>query len=70
MNGQFYANNTIAVSANPGLATRPTIEGQLHDRKFRLETELTEVNEAIAALAANPEMTKVIETLAKTIRNY
>ena len=52
------------------VATKPSIRQQLADRKVRLEDELERVNESLNALDANPELTNVLETLAKTINIY
>ena len=44
---------------------RPTVTEALRQEKMGLETRLAMVNEALEALESNPEVTKVLDLLAK-----
>lgn len=48
-----------------GMLKQATIEERLINKKSRLEHELKEVNEALEALQANPEITKVLCLISK-----
>ena len=47
------------------LAVRTGIREALADKKARLERQLAEINSAIEALDANPEVARVMELVAK-----
>ena len=42
-----------------------TLRGNLNTKKKRLESQLADVNNAIEAMDANPEVTKVMELVLK-----
>lgn len=48
-----------------GMIKQATIEERLINKKSRLEYELKEVNEALEALQANPEITRVLCLISK-----
>lgn len=45
--------------------SNPTVEQRLLQRKVQLETDLKEVNDALEALQANPEIMKVLGLISK-----
>lgn len=62
-------NITSEVSCDsPKQASSPSPLDTLKRTKLGLESKLSEVNEAIAALEANPEIEKVLTLLGKAIR--
>lgn len=52
----------------PKVVGPSTITQRLLQRKDRLERELLQVNEALAALTANPDVEKILNLIAKA--NY
>lgn len=48
-------------------AERPTMTEQLRQRKVSLEADLAEVNAALEALERHPEITRVLDTVAKAV---
>lgn len=50
------------------MARPMTLREQLGERKARLEANLADVNEAIAALDSNPEILKALEAVQKVSR--
>lgn len=61
-------NVTEAQCEMPKQVSSPSPLDTLKRTKLGLETKLGEVNEAIAALEANPEIEKVLTLLGKAIR--
>lgn len=49
--------------------TKPDLMEGLVNRKQRLEAQLNEINEAIAALRANPEMARLLELVGRAGRH-
>ena len=45
--------------------TLPTMSERLRDEKVRLEKRLSEVNEAISAMEANPEVARTVDAIIK-----
>lgn len=52
----------------PMMARPMTLREQLGERKARMEANLADVNEAIAALDSNPEILKALEAVQKVSR--
>lgn len=61
----MYNNQLTQLSSGQLSVIRPSISEQLTQRKINLESELQQVNEAISVLTENPDLAKVIETIAK-----
>lgn len=62
---------TNAQTCSPGLSEQikmPTIQDRLKQRKFQLESSLQDINEALNALEANPEVLKILCLISKV--NY
>jgi hypothetical protein len=57
--------NSDIQTAGEGCEIVTTINDHLRNKKNRLERELSEVNEAIMALDANPEIARVLSLVSK-----
>lgn len=55
----------VARQGLAGQVRRPTVTEALQQEKMGLETRLAMVNEAIAAMESHPEVTQVLDLLAK-----
>lgn len=55
-------------NAMTGRARELTVKERLLDQRNRYTEILKEINEAIAALDANPEIEKVLTLVSKTVR--
>ena len=65
-----YGKNQM-VSSGPALTDRcitPSIEDRLLQKKERLEQDLQDINAALEALQANPEILKIMVLISKV--NY
>ena len=49
----------------PSRPYTPTLEERLLERKHHYEASLKEINEALAALQANPELLKIVNLVTK-----
>ena len=67
-NLQNYYGEQMAKSALVGSAKMMTLRDRLGLQKAQLEAQLSDVNEAIAALDSNPEITKALEAVQKVSR--
>lgn len=67
-----YGGNTACVPEPPsglvGRITQETIEQRLQRRKAQLEGDLKDINNALEALQANPEILKIMCLISKV--NY
>ena len=65
-----YGNQRNEVSCVPSIGrdVQPTIEERLLRRKSQLEADLADVNNALEALQANPEVLKIMCLISKV--NY
>lgn len=65
--GSYGEANALPISAAKeiSLMRNPNMTQILTAKKERLELELSEVNEALAALKANPEIERVINLVTK-----
>jgi len=54
--------------AKANTVRRSSATEQLRQKKLRLEEELQEVNQAIAALDSNPELERVLHLVSKAMR--
>ena len=65
----YGSNSQIKVpTLSSGRDVQPSIEDRLIQRKQRLEADLQDVNKALEALQANPEVLKIMCLISKV--NY
>lgn len=62
-------NDYPVAQCEPTQLTKPDLKEGLVMRKQRLESQLKEINEAIAALEANPEMARLLELVGRAGRH-
>ena len=66
MNGQEERlQQQVAGPLIGGTITPPTITERLRDQKKRLEIQLEQINEALAALDSNPEVARTVDAISK-----
>ena len=63
-----YAPATIGGSCVETRCVSPTLRDTLRNKRASLESQLQEVNEAIAALDENPGVERVLDLITKTTR--
>ena len=63
-----YVGNTQCVPSLDSQINQPTIEQRLLQKKSRLEADLADINNALEALQANPEVLKIMCLISKV--NY
>ena len=65
----YGSNSQVTVlTLSSGRDVQPSIEDRLIQRKQRLESDLQDVNKALEALQANPEVLKIMCLISKV--NY
>lgn len=63
-----YRGETACLPSLDSSMKQPSIEDRLLQRKIRLESDLQDVNNALEALRANPEVLKIMCLISKV--NY
>lgn len=64
----YSEQQNVPMVDGPGRMVQPTIEDRLLRRKQQLEADLADINAALDALQANPEVLKIMCLISKV--NY